>query len=1512
MALCDHGKGSASVWFKFVAASAGRVYLNTMNSDYDTVVTLWKNPSGNTLTAIACDDDGNYVDGSSVGDYTSYLWNVPVTAGTYYVEVIEYAGSLPYDASGGPAVVKPLAADAAVGGELALDFAFAPVLTVPSGYVPATNSYANTLTPTLSWNTVPNAEWYWIDIDTTLSFKSPVAIYEQSNTNSFTVDSGDIPSDGVWYWRVASGNVAGLSAFSAGQKLTIDTAPPAIPVLNMPAAETGVSTGGRLGMPTFTWGAVSTATQYKVEILEDSGIFAPVVYTQLVSGTSHLPTFATAGQFYWRVSARDAAGNWSAPSASRGVFVTPKIPLAPVLVAPANALLSNAQYQVFDWNPVAWADVYQIQFDTVPSFTSGAYLELNFAAADTEADMSILSNALYEGINYWRVVAINADGSFGAFSAVRTLNNDRTPPADVTGLLSPIGNAQVLGLTPKFTWPAVPTAVKYNLVVSNDNFSTTVVNVLVTTPSYTLTAAQALNLEQYEWRVYAIDAIGNVSGQGDTEAFMPTILSAPVHGSSTTDTTPMLTWIAMPGAITYHVQLDDDSGFGSPEYDTDVSAPGLSVQINDLLLGTYYWRVQVMTTASDPAFGAYTPAKLFSVTLPALPAPVIIGPANNALITTQQPELEWTNPNEASTIRYWVQVDNNSNFASPEVDTWESNALATSLAVSVPTDGTWYWRMRIENTTGAMGPYSAVRIMKVDTTPPAAPILLSPADGGGSVGHPTFTWTAVPGAAGYKLIIGSTGACDGAYVSDLIKVTSFKPLVVLDDIIYMNPAAWRVCAYDAAGNGAPSAERVVSITEGIPAAPMLSFPANAAVIQKLDPDILVLQWSWPLYASDFFIQIANNPAFNSLVLETTTGGDNHYNFDPDTAGGVYYWRVLAGSTAGDSAYSPTRSFTVDNTGPAAAPALSMPANGGVITTATTAFKWMTTMGATRYEFQIDEQGQSFGSLYYGNVNVMGTTLTPPALPIGVYEWRVRGLDAVGNPSPWSATSTLNVNVAAPAVPVLTTANNAVFPSISPFLDWADAARATMYNIQISTNAAFTNIIENSAGPSASEFTPSNITLNGVYYWRVRSTNVHGVQSAFSASRMFTVDTANPPVVPFVAPADNATSVGNPLFKWTKPADTAFMRLQIDEDGGDFSTLLYDSGWVTVVQLTPPVTAFSGLGSFDWRVISKDAAGNETAGSNPPNTLPVRSINITVPVPSVVPTLTSPANKAVISDNTPDFVWTSVPYGDHYEIWVDTAAGFPMPRIVDYDGVMGVENLSLVEGGPGYPGSPFPDGTYYWWVWGYNTNNQHSAKWSALYSFTIDTVAPASAPITSMPANLALLRNVQPAFKWTALSGATQYQIEVSNDGFSTILYTSPWVTGTTFTPPIATLAQDDYDWRIRSRDAAGNVGPDSSLKSFSIVEPIPAAPILTAPVANASTTDNTPSFSWTGVAFADHYEIQVDNNNNFSSPEYQGAFFSGDSIVPVPNGTYYWRVRAVNARGEPGAYAPTRILKIVP
>jgi hypothetical protein len=93
-------------------------------------------------------------------------------------------------------------------------------------------------------------------------------------------------------------------------------------------------------------------------------------------------------------------------------------------------------------------------------------------------------------------------------------------------------------------------------------------------------------------------------------------------------------------------------------------------------------------------------------------------------------------------------------------------------------------------------------------------------------------------------------------------------------------------------------------------------------------------------------------------------------------------------------------------------------------------------------------------------------------------------------------------------------------------------------------------------------------------------------------------------------------------------------------------------------------------------------------------------------------------------------------------------------------------------------------------------------------------------------------------------------------------------------------------------------------------------PSLVSP-ANGAHVEQVPTLTWSSVSGATEYEYQVAAGPNFNSIVIGTGTGKGASTTynlaaalekPVPDGTYYWRVRGLTSTKEPGAWSSTRTL----
>jgi hypothetical protein len=284
-----------------------------------------------------------------------------------------------------------------------------------------------------------------------------------------------------------------------------------------------------------------------------------------------------------------------------------------------------------------------------------------------------------------------------------------------------------------------------------------------------------------------------------------------------------------------------------------------------------------------------------------------------------------------------------------------------------------------------------------------------------------------------------------------------------------------------------------------------------------------------------------------------------------------------------------------------------------------------------------------------------------------------------------------------------------------------------------------------------------------------------------------------------------------------------------------------------------------------------------------------------PITPATPKLIAPAGSIISA--TPTFSWHAVTGADHYDLWVnDTSTGqSQVLRNQDVTGTSWTPATSLAQGQ-----------SYVWWLRAVGSGGSAS-PWSAGQSFSI---AALGIPTPLSPTGL--ITTAQPAFSWTAVAQADHYDIWVNNltTGQSQVLRNQQ-VAGTSWTPPTGLVQGDRYEWWVRAVGSSGSAGGWSAGQSFSIAAL--AVPTVLGPIGNTATTQ--PTFSWTAVDQADHYDIWVNDLTSGQSQVLRNTNATGTSwttSTALAHGHKYevW-IRAISSTGGVSAWSTPVVFSVI-
>jgi subtilisin family serine protease len=678
------------------------------------------------------------------------------------------------------------------------------------------------------------------------------------------------------------------------------------------------------------------------------------------------------------------------------------------------------------------------------------------------------------------------EAGYGMINLQAALNAGGTAPA-VPTLVSPTNGSSTSDLTPTFDWNDASGATSYTIQIDNtSNFSSPEYTNSPTVSTYTPAANLAVGT--WYWRVLATNTYGSSAYTTGWSVILgnapaaPTLL-LPANGSSTTDQTPTFDWSDASGATSYTIQVDNNSDFSTPEATNSPTTSTYTPGAN-LAYGTYYWRV-----LATNAFGSSAYTASWSVIIGTVPAaPTLLLPANASSTSDLTPTFDWSDVSGATS--YTIQIDNTSNFSSPEYTnspTVSTYTPAANLAV-----GTWYWRVLTTNTFGSSAYTTGWSVILGNA--PAVPTLLLPADASSTTDQtPTFDWNDVSGATSYTILVDNDIAFGSPEINQSPTVSTYTPAANLTYATYY----WKVMATNAFGSSVYSGSWSV-IIGSVPAAPTLLLPANASSTSDLTP---TFDWSDVSGATSYTIQIDNTSNFSSPEY-TNSPTVSTYTPTANFAVGTWYWRVLTTNTFGSSAYTTGWSVILGNA--PAVPTLLLPADASLTTDQTPAFDWSDVSGATSYTIQADNNSD-FSSPEVTNSPAVSTYTQGTNLAYGTYYWRVLATNAFGS-SVYTASWSLIIGTVPGAPTLLSPSDLSSTMDQTPAFDWSDVSLATSYTILVDNNSNFSSP-EINQSPAVSNFTPASNLAEGTYYWKVLSTNGFGA-SSYSSAWSFTIAIPN--------------------------------------------------------------------------------------------------------------------------------------------------------------------------------------------------------------------------------------------------------------------------------------------------------------------------------------------------------------------------------------------------------------------
>jgi hypothetical protein len=275
----------------------------------------------------------------------------------------------------------------------------------PTLVSPADSAVDVPLAPTLMWNASSGALKYRLQVSTSSSFAATV--FDDSTITGTQGSLSGLANYTLYYWRVSANNAEGWSAYSTRRQFrTFPLPPSSAPTLTSPADG---ATGVRIEpTTTMSWTAVPTASRYHLQMASTAEFLSIFIDDTSITGTTTgVMGLARNQNFFWRVAARNAAGE-GPMSASRS-FLTGL--LRPILLSPGDGAIDQPVPLTLVWIADTMATSYHIQVSTSTGFLTTVVNDT------TDTATMVVPHLDLTRTYYWRVCSGNADGE-GNYSEI--------------------------------------------------------------------------------------------------------------------------------------------------------------------------------------------------------------------------------------------------------------------------------------------------------------------------------------------------------------------------------------------------------------------------------------------------------------------------------------------------------------------------------------------------------------------------------------------------------------------------------------------------------------------------------------------------------------------------------------------------------------------------------------------------------------------------------------------------------------------------------------------------------------------------------------------------------------------------------------------------------------------------------------------------------------------------------------------------------------------------------------
>lgn len=442
--------------------------------------------------------------------------------------------------------------------------------------------------------------------------------------------------------------------------------------------------------------------------------------------------------------------------------------------------------------------------------------------------------------------------------------------------------------------------------------------------------------------------------------------------ASNTDQRPTISWLAVPGASTYEVWIDNLSTKSSAILRASIAETSY-VPTMDLGIGRF--KVWVRALAGPEIVSEWSSGSNFSVVTPVRLTTL------NPLQFTHRPTLSWNGLPGADLYDIWI------NDLSSGVSQVVRNANIKSTFFTVPTElpigayRAWVRGKAKDNSDAAWSPAMSFSIS------PAPEVTQGQNAAFNQI--PVLKWNALPGATQYDIWIDNRSTGESQIVRS-VNLTS-TTFTVATPMPLGNYRAW----VRGIGTGRFASSWTAPIDFRVTGTPVIMRGASSTF--DTTP---TLAWNAVAGAAVYEVYIRNQST-GAVTLEQKNIATTQFTPSSSLAVGPYRWWVRAETSDGlRSLWSASVDFTIGGRTRLTAPS-------GNTSNSTPTFTWQQVDGAAHYDLWVDKVGGQ--SQMIRQETLTGTSFTPSkSLAAGTYRAWIRAVATNGDVSVWSTSLEFSV------------------------------------------------------------------------------------------------------------------------------------------------------------------------------------------------------------------------------------------------------------------------------------------------------------------------------------------------------------------------------------------------------------------------------------------------------------------------------------------------------------------------